>query len=49
MKKTIKQQIETDKALLAKWGIKMPVYATSSKRGLDFQDNSIVMDLIKNP
>lgn len=34
---------------MKKWGLKMPVYATSAKKGLDFEDNMTVYNLIKSP
>ena len=34
---------------MKKWGLKMLVYATSAKKGLDFEDNMTVYNLIKSP
>lgn len=45
--KTIQQQLEVDKGLIKQWGLTMPVLATSSKKDLDFYDNSKFVNLLK--
>ena len=47
MKKTVKQEIETDMAILQRGGIKLPVYATSAKKEMEFEDNLAVCNLMK--
>ena len=44
--KTIQQEIETDRDLIAKWGVKLPILATSSKKDLSFQDNGKIKRLL---
>lgn len=45
-KKTVEEEIETDKKVLEKWGIKgVPVYATSAKSE-DLYENKKVKELL---
>ena len=49
MKKTIKDELITDQGVLKSWGLNLPVFATSAKRGMDFEDNKRVYELMTSP
>ena len=49
MKKTIQQELDTDRQLVQSWGLKLPVYGTSAHKDEGFIDNKRVFDLIKTP
>ena len=44
--KTIQQEIETDRDVIAKWGVKLPILAASVKKDLSFQDNNKLKRLL---